>query len=85
MAIVSPGNMASAAILRNELPRYHLVSADGDRIVLRQAADGAAGSRSVIEFAIGGQQGTAAIRLTQENVSDILTALTNFASTGTLA
>jgi hypothetical protein len=77
--------MASAAILRNELPRYHLISADGDHIVLRQAADGAAGSRTVVEFALGGQQGGAAVRLTQANVTDILTALTNFASTGTLA
>jgi hypothetical protein len=85
-AIATPGDTSTLGIDRNELPRYHFVDADGNHCVLCQAADGSAGGNlKAIELCQGGQQGGPGIKLTQQNVSDLLAALTAFASTGTLA
>ena len=72
-------------------PRVHFVDGDNQHVCLRMASDGpgiAYGNTAklpLIAFTLGGQQGVTVLRLTQQNVNDLLGGLVNFANNGVLS
>ena len=70
----------------NAYPAYHFTDSDGKRITLRQSGPNDGPGTNVLELVEGGLSGNILIRLTQQNVIDIIsTGLLNFANNGTLS
>ena len=82
--IKTSANMASASGLDNAYPAYHFVGPGGQRYTMRQGAVEGPGV-NILEFTAGGQSGEALIRLTPQNVNDLLAGLVNFANNGVLS
>jgi hypothetical protein len=75
-------------------PTYTFTDAGGRSVKLRQISPGPDGpgtvslgnSAAILEFAAGGQQGESLLRLTRQNVIDLIsTGLLSFANTGVLS